>query len=184
MIYTNVLAEMIEDEYLEEERADLEVGLPPQKCIPIIRYLSCLPSWYATNIMPSLRKASRDRGVFEEYISILLREIFMDCSTAAEVIALADKLIYDISTEKQNVFGKIVSDYTLKDLGEDLLFKIGYDGIEADKQKVCRKACEKLCSELVKYIHPYIEGVLNRRSILCKLFRKQCEREGFKPYKD
>ena len=107
-----------------------------------------------------------------------LCEIFIGCSTAAEVISLADKLIYDISTEKKDVFNNLVPDYMLGNLGEDLLFKIGYDGIETDKQKVYRRACEKLCSQLIKYIHPYVEGVLQRKSILCELFRSQCKKEG------
>lgn len=178
MVNKNILAR-IEKEYLEEEKEDVESGLPAQKSKLIIHYLNSLPSSHIINVMPSLCQASHDRGDFEEYISMLLYEIFMDCSTAAEVISLADKLIYDISTEKQNIFENLVPDYMFGNLGEDLLFKIGYDGIETDNSKVSRKACEKLCSQLIKYIHPYVEGVLNRKSILCELFRNQCQKERF-----
>lgn len=179
MVNKNILAK-VEKEFLEEEKEDLENGIPSQKCKLIIYYLNSLPYEDIVEVIPSLYFwGTRDREVFEDYIFILLREIFMDCTTASEVISLADKLIYDISTEKENIFEKIVSDYALEDLGEDLLLKIAHDRTATDKQKVCRKVCERLCSELIKYTHPYVSGVLNRKSILCELFREQCQKEGF-----
>ena len=177
MVNQNILAR-IEKEYLEEEKDDSKEGLPAQKCKLIIHYLVSLPHRHIINVMPSLCRASRDRGDFEEYISMLLYEIFMDCKTASEVISLADKLIYDINTKKKDIFKNLVPDYMFGNLGEDLLFKIGHDGIETDKQKICRRACEKLCCQLIKYIHPYVEGVLRRKSILCELFCNQCKKEG------
>ena len=71
MVNKNILEKM-EKEYLEEEKEDLESGLSAQKCKLIIHYLVSLPRRHIINVMPSLCRASRDRGDFEEYISILV----------------------------------------------------------------------------------------------------------------
>lgn len=60
MVNKNILAR-IEKEYLEEEKEDLEAGLPAQKCKLIIHYLNNLPSRHIINVMPSLCRASCDR---------------------------------------------------------------------------------------------------------------------------
>ncbi len=145
----------------------------------IVRYLNDLQDRDIVEVLPSLSRVTRSRRVIESFMPSVIDSVFYNCKTGAEVISLADKLIHDISTEKENVFANAAFDYTYWDVDLDLLFAIGYDGTSKKRKKVYRKACEKLYKELIEYLHPYISGVLNRKSILCKLFRKQCQEEGF-----
>lgn len=106
MINKNILAK-IEKEFLEEGKEDLENEIPSQKCKRIIYYLNSLPCEDIVKVIPYLYFwGTRDREIFGDYIFILLREIFMACTTASEVIFLADKLIHDASTDKLNIFEK------------------------------------------------------------------------------
>ena len=145
----------------------------------IVQYLNGLQDMDIVDVLPSLSRVTRSRRVIESFMSPVIDSVFYNCKTGSEVISLADKLIHDISTEKQNVFANAIFDYKYWDVDLDLLFAIGYDGTTQKKEKVYRKACEKLYKELIMYIHPYINGVLNRKSILCKLFREQCQEKGF-----
>jgi len=119
-------------------------------------------------VLPGLLKVTHDRAIFEEYISFLVFDLFGECATVDEIIALADKLQKDIRDKKEHIFDKLIPDCLLDDLYWEPLVK----GIEdKDKKKAFRKVCDQLCTQLIEYVHPYYSGVIERNSLLCKIFK-------------
>ena len=55
-------------------------------------------------VLPKLQDVTYDRAIFEEYISFLVFDLFGECETVDEIIALADKLQKDIHNKKEHIF--------------------------------------------------------------------------------
>jgi len=119
-------------------------------------------------VLPELLKVTHDRVIFEEYISFLVFDLFGECETVDEIIALADKLQKDIHNKKEHIFDKLIPDCLLDDLYWEPLVKNVDD---KDKKKAFRKVCDQLCIQLIEYAHPYYSGVIERNSILCRVFK-------------
>ena len=119
-------------------------------------------------VFPKLQEVTYDRAIFEEYISFLVFDLFGECETVDEIISLADRLQKDIHDKKKHIFDKLIPDCLLDDLYWEPLVK----GVEdKDKKKAFRKVCDQLCTQLIEYIHPYHSGMVEKNSILCKIFK-------------
>ena len=94
-------------------------------------------------VLPKLLEVTHDRLTFEEYISFLVFDLFGECETVDEIIALADKLQKDIRDKKEHIFDKLIPDCLRDDLYWEPLVK----GVEDnDKKKAFRKVCDQLCT--------------------------------------
>ena len=110
----------------------------------IVKYLNGLQDMDIFDVLLSLSRVTRSRRVIESFTSPVIDSVFYNCKTRSEVISLADKLIHDISTEKQNVFANALFDYKYWDVDLDLLFAIGYDGTTQKKEKSIQKGLRKI----------------------------------------
>ena len=90
-------------------------------------YISCklmrLNTVSIFRVLPKLQDVTYDRVIFEEYISFLVFDLFGECETVDEIIALADKLQKDIHNKKEHIFDKLIPDCLLDDLYWEPLVK-------------------------------------------------------------
>ena len=99
-------------------------------------------------VLPKLQDVTYDRLIFEEYISFLVFDLFGECETVDEIIALADKLQKDIHDKKEHIFDKLIPDCLLDDLYWEPLVK----GVEdKDKKKAFRKSSTKQNSLVISF---------------------------------
>lgn len=163
MVNKNILARI--------EKEDVESGLQTQKCKLIIHYLAAISSMLCHHCA--------EPHAIEETLKSTFPCFCMKFSWVARLLrklSLWLISLYMISAPRNRIFLRILFLIIYSEIWEKICFlRLAIMGLKVINQK----SAGKLVKSCAKYIHPYVEGVLNRKSISCELFRNQCHKEGF-----